>query len=534
MKPFFLWFLLSLALFAGPTRADEPTLTVGIYDNPPQVFQDAEGSPRGIYVDLIREIARLEGWRITFVWGTWAKHLDALKRGKLDLITTIAYDAGRDRYVDYSQEPVVTLWGQIYQKPGLSLRNILDLEGKRIAVMKNGLFGIRLGELCNKFQVGCVIIPVPGYRDAMQAISEGRAEAAAINSLFGYAFEHEFKVTRSAIIYEPFGLRFAAPEGAHAGILTAIDARLKAWKRDNNSFYFRTLAHYAGGHVSSGWRFPPWLIWLLVAGGGALLLFFLWSLSLRIQVAARTREVEERTHQLTETNRELEAFSYSVAHDLRAPLSNAEGFTRILVEDHRDALNQEGRDYLAWLENSLRQMKQRIGDYLNLARSNRTTMQRRSVDISQLAEKTAMQVQAMIPQIRDVEIVIQPGLRGDADPDLLGIVLENLISNAIKFSAPRERPRIAIGSAAGPKGEREFFVRDNGVGFDPMRAERLFQPFERFHALEQFEGSGVGLATVKRIVQRHGGRIRAESVPDEGTTLFFTLGTDENQDSIGD
>ncbi|MBF0368750.1 MAG: PAS domain S-box protein [Magnetococcales bacterium] len=303
MKRFVLCISLLMALFTGKAQAEHITLTVGIYDNPPQVFQDADGSPRGIYVDLIREIGRLEGWKIEFVWGTWADHLAALSLGKLDLITTIAYDVGRDAYVDYSQEPVVMVWGQIYQQPSLAFRNILDLEGQRIAVMRNGLFGIRLEELCNKFQVGCKLIPLPSYREAMKAVSEGHAEAAAIASLFGYAFEHEFQVSRSTIIYEPFGLRFAAPEGAHADILTAIDTRLQAWKQNNNSFYFRTLAYYSGGGVSTKWHFPEWLSWLLVSGGGALLLFGLWSFSLRAQVSARTKDLEtsrERFRQLVD------------------------------------------------------------------------------------------------------------------------------------------------------------------------------------------------------------------------------------------
>ncbi|MBF0622945.1 MAG: transporter substrate-binding domain-containing protein [Magnetococcales bacterium] len=270
--------LLLLFVCAGHLRAEVPELTVGIYDNPPQVFQDEDKTPRGIYVDLIQEIARQEGWQIQFVWGSWAQHLEALKQGQLDLITTIAYDVGRDKYIDYSQEPVVLVWGQIYQKNTLELNNILDLKGKKIAVMRNGLFGIRLSELCNKFQVDCEIMPVQGYRDAMHAVSEGHADAAAINSLFGYAFEHEFKVTRSAIIYEPFGLRFAAPEGAHSEILQTIDAYLKKWKADSDSFYFNTLATYT---ETGRWTPPAWLRWLLISAAGLLILSSIWTLFIR-------------------------------------------------------------------------------------------------------------------------------------------------------------------------------------------------------------------------------------------------------------
>jgi PAS domain S-box-containing protein len=298
MKRSLLWLPILIMLFSGQAQAEKPALTVGIYDNPPQVFQDAEGTPHGIYVDLISEIASLEGWNIKFVWGDWAKHLEALKHGKLDLITTIAYDADRDRYIDYSQEPVVMVWGQIYQQPSLALHNILDLEGKRIAVMQNGLFGIRLEELCIKFMVECKIVPVAGYREAMQAVSEGRVEAAAINSLFGYAFEHEFNVARSTIIYEPFGLRFATPEGVNANILAAIDTHLQAWRKDNNSFYFQTLTHYAGGMMPVTRQIPQELIWLLSMAGIAIFLFLLWSISLRTKVASRTKDLVESQNAL--------------------------------------------------------------------------------------------------------------------------------------------------------------------------------------------------------------------------------------------
>ncbi len=297
MRPLFHCILLSLLILAAPARADGPALTVGIYDNPPQVFKGKDGGFRGIYVDLIKEIARLEGWRLTIVWGTWAQHLDNLKKDRLDLITTIAYDVERDRYIDYSREPVVTVWGQIYQKPGLVLRNMLDLGGKRIAVMRNGLFGIRLRQLCDKFQIDCDILPLAGYRDAMRAVSEGRADAAAVASLFGYAFEHEFRIVRSAIIYEPFGLRFAAPEGRHAGILTTIDNHLKTWKADNGSFYFQTLFRYTGGAPSGKWTPPDWLIWLLGTGAGLLLISLAWTIILRRQriELARFRDTLDRT-----------------------------------------------------------------------------------------------------------------------------------------------------------------------------------------------------------------------------------------------
>lgn len=239
------------------------------------------------------------------------------------------------------------------------------------------------------------------------------------------------------------------------------------------------------------------------------------------------RRVEERTRQLAEANEELEAFSYSVAHDLRAPLNNAEGFTQILVEDHRECLDGEGREYLGLLESSVLQMKKRIRDYLNLARSTRATMEHEPVDLSNIAKGVVGLIKVINPEQEEKSIEITPDLRTVGDPHLLTIVLENLFSNALKFTASSPNPTIVFGQKTKEDGSPEFFVRDNGVGFDPDQGGRLFQAFERFHDPVEYGGSGIGLATAKRIINRHGGEIRAESSPGEGATFFFTLGAGE-------
>ncbi len=215
---------------------------------------------------------------------------------------------------------------------------------------------------------------------------------------------------------------------------------------------------------------------------------------------------------------DLEAFNYSVSHDLRAPLRPLEGFATAILEDCGPRLDDKARDYLARIAAASLRMGELIDDLLALSRVSRTPIRRVSVDLSAVAAAVAAELRADEPA-RQVEIVVAPGLRVAADAGLVRIVLENLLRNAWKFSRKRVGARIEVGARDGGA----FFVRDDGVGFDPAFAERLFQPFQRLHRASEFEGTGIGLAIVKRIVNGHGGRAWAEATPGQGATVFFTL-----------
>jgi len=231
--------------------------------------------------------------------------------------------------------------------------------------------------------------------------------------------------------------------------------------------------------------------------------------------------LERRAVELKSINKELEAFSYSVSHDLRAPLRSIDGFSQALLEDYDGILDDQGRDYLRRVRAASQRMAQLIDDLLALSRTTRREMTRDEVDLSGLADSIAAELQRNGPE-RRVEFVIQPGLVARGDSHLLGIVLENLLGNAWKFTNRRSIAKIEFG-ATQQDGKAVYFVRDNGVGFDPAYTSRLFGAFQRLHASTEFPGTGIGLATVQRIIHRHGGRIWPESALDEGTTFYFTL-----------
>jgi signal transduction histidine kinase len=241
----------------------------------------------------------------------------------------------------------------------------------------------------------------------------------------------------------------------------------------------------------------------------------------RRRVEELERAVEERTQELTLVNRELEAFSYSVSHDLRAPVRAVDGFAQA-IEERPAGQGPEERELLGRIRGAARRMNQLIDDLLLLSRASRGELRRQEVDLSALVREVVAGLAEREPS-RAVAFEIEPGVRAEGDPRLLRIALEQLLENAFKFTRGVPGAAIAFGAAAGVRG-RAFFVRDNGAGFEPARADRLFQPFQRLHRADEFEGTGIGLATLRRIVHRHGGTAWAEGRPGKGACFWFTLG----------
>ena len=232
-------------------------------------------------------------------------------------------------------------------------------------------------------------------------------------------------------------------------------------------------------------------------------------------------DLKQRAAQLEAANKELEAFGYSVSHDLRAPLRSIDGFSQVVLEDYGQQLPADARIYLERVRAAAQRMATLIDDLLNLSRVTRTAVQPRFINLSKIAEEITQALQEDHSD-RQVTFSITPDLMVEADPHLMRIALENLFSNAWKFTSKREHTIIEFGQQSRVK-ERTFFVRDNGVGFDMAYANKLFGVFQRLHSVSEFPGTGVGLATVHRIIAIHGGRIWAESVEGKGTTFYFTL-----------
>jgi len=236
------------------------------------------------------------------------------------------------------------------------------------------------------------------------------------------------------------------------------------------------------------------------------------------------RRVIERTTQLTAANKELEAFCYSVSHDLRSPLRSIDGFSQAILDDYNDKLDDQGRDCLHRVRAASQRMGQLIDDLLKLSRVTRGEMQCEVVDLSRLVRTVASGLRETQAD-RQIELVVQEGLSAEGDPQLLRVVLENLLGNAWKFTSKHQSARIEFGRAT-VDGTQAYFIKDDGSGFDMAYSEKLFGPFQRLHAATDFPGTGIGLATVQRIIARHGGRVWAEGDVEKGATFYFTVGQD--------
>ena len=239
------------------------------------------------------------------------------------------------------------------------------------------------------------------------------------------------------------------------------------------------------------------------------------------QMQQRDVELRRRSVELEAVNKDLESFAYSVSHDLRAPLGSIDGFVQAIEADYSQLFDETAKEYFGWIHEGCRQMRDLIDGLLQMTRLTRAEIERAPVDLSAIAQSVAQTLQQANPT-RAAHFEIREGVKTVGDERLLRAVLENLMSNAWKFTRHRPETRIEFGQNGGA-----FYVRDNGAGFDPSHAAKMFRPFQRLHSTREFEGTGIGLATVQKIIERHGGRAWAEGEVDRGATIWFTTGTQE-------
>ena len=380
---------------------------------------------------------------------------------------------------------------------------------------------------------------VAARRDALRGFVVGYFRRdGLLDDVFGGGFDPaiDFEVydgadvESSSLLYDEDGVQRAGEEEYDP--LFSEKSRTGVAGREW-SLYFATLPGFRHGAESN---LPAFV---LASGVGASILLFGISWMLvrsRILAERASKDLEDANRELEGTNRELEAFSYSVSHDLRAPLRAIDGFSQILQEDYEGALDDEGLDYLGRVRAASRQMATLIDDLLDLSRVGRRPLRREPVDLASLATGIIEELKESQPG-REVEFVAGKNIMAWADVSLLKVALENLLGNAWKFTAREREARIEFGADRDPgPGSLApvYYVRDNGAGFDQAYADKLFGAFQRLHRQDEFEGTGIGLATVARIVHRHGGRVWAEGRVGEGATFYFTLGGRDGGRDLGD
>ncbi|MBT6498902.1 MAG: transporter substrate-binding domain-containing protein [Deltaproteobacteria bacterium] len=528
-----------------------------IVDNySPYTFVNQSGDPDGFSVDLIKAVAEEMGLALKIHVDTWAPARNALKDGNIDVLPMMAYSKERDEQFDFSVPHTIAYDAFFTRKDAGRIRSLDDLRGKKIIVMK--------GDQAHDYllSTGTIgpeqLIFINSLPDALRLLSSGKGDAALMPKLVGLIVVKNLKLSNlelSPIVIEAYNrpFSFAVTEG-NQPLLERLSQGLSIVKTSDQ--YSNIYKKWFGALEPPGLSLKTVLKYI-----GVIILVFmvigtvllLWSFSLRRQVAFRTRSLEEeiserkqaeealresegkyrelsveleqrvqkRTDQLEGANKELESFAYSVSHDLRAPLRGIDGFSQVLLEDYEEKLDEEGKDYLGRIRSGTQRMGHLIDDLLRLSRLTRSEMRHEPVNLSTLAENVSVALRESGSE-RKVTFDITPNLKAHGDRYLLGVAIENLFSNAWKFSSSHDQARIEFGVEK-LEGKNAYFIRDDGVGFDMAYADKLFGAFQRLHGTTEFPGSGIGLATVQRIIHRHGGQIWAESKVGEGATFYFTL-----------
>ena len=528
-----------------------------IVDNySPYTFVNQNGDPDGFSVDLIKAVAEEMGLALKIHVDTWDPARNALKDGYIDVLPMMAYSKERDEQFDFSVPHTIAYDAFFTRKDAGKIRSLDDLRGKKIIVMK--------GDQAHDYllSTGTIgpeqLIFINSLPDALRLLSSGKGDAALMPKLVGLIVVKNLKLSNlelSPIVIEAYNrpFSFAVTEG-NQPLLERLSQGLSIVKTSDQ--YSNIYKKWFGALEPPGLSLKTVLKYI-----GVIILVFmvigtvllLWSFSLRRQVAFRTRSLEEeiserkqaeealresegkyrelsveleqrvqkRTDQLEGANKELESFAYSVSHDLRAPLRGIDGFSQVLLEDYEEKLDEEGKDYLGRIRSGTQRMGHLIDDLLRLSRLTRSEMRHEPVNLSTLAEKVSVALRESGSE-RKVTFDITPNLKAHGDRYLLGVAIENLFSNAWKFSSSHDQARIEFGVEK-LEGKNAYFIRDDGVGFDMAYADKLFGAFQRLHGTTEFPGSGIGLATVQRIIHRHGGHIWAESKVGEGATFYFTL-----------
>jgi ABC-type amino acid transport substrate-binding protein/nitrogen-specific signal transduction histidine kinase len=530
-------------------QAKSRIIVGGDKDYPPYEFLDKNGQPAGYNVDLTRAIAAQSGLEVEIRLGTWDEIRKGLSNGSINAVQGMFYSAERDKVYGFTPAHAVVNH-VIAGRSGSPIPETLQqLKGKTIVVMKGDV----MDDVATDAGLGESLVRVATQEIALRLVAEKKYDVALVAKIPALYFIKTNKLSNIKLS----GVPLLAAEYCYAvpsanGVLQAqLSQGLAAVLASGE--YRRIEEKWLGAYEKTGSKFLAALQYVALVAVLLLIVVLLWSWTLRKQVIQSTRQltleiaertkaeaevkklnqdlerrVSERTVELAASLKELEAFSYAVSHDLRAPLRAMEGFGAILSEQYGQALDEKGNDYLMRIRNASTRMGQLIEDLLSLSRLTRAPLVRTKIDLSAMAETIAAQLleSAKARSGKAPEVRIEPGMKSFADPALVDILLRNLLGNAIKFSAKAASPRIEMGSRQERKGAGDstvFWVRDNGVGFDMAYAGELFTPFHRLHAITEYEGTGIGLVTVKRIVSRHGGRIWPEAEPGKGACFYFTL-----------
>jgi signal transduction histidine kinase len=516
-------------------------VTVGVYENAPKIFTAESGQPAGIFIDIIEDIAKREGWTLRYVTGTWTQNLDRLSKGEIDLMPDVAYTAEREKKYAFHKVPVISSWDKVYGRKGSGIQSLLDLNRKRVVVLEKSVQHEAFVNLVNSFGLNTTIILAPDFKKAFEIAARGEADAAIANHFYGAMHAREFGLEDTAVLFNPSALFFAAPQEAHEELLRAIDAHLSELKKDSQSLYYRSLKRWTFEEVRV--QLPVWLQILGAVLGVALLMSLLGSFVLKHQVNARTRELQkinqemeqriiERTAELAAAMKKAQiadqvksAFLATMSHELRTPLNSIIGFTGIILHEHVGPLNAEQKKQLNMVRRSSQHLLALINDVLDISKIEAGQLQvaAEKINLRQIVEKAEQSTRPLADgKGLELGFEISPEIETiTGDSRRVEQILLNLISNAIKFT---EKGSVRITCETD---ESDVIVKviDTGMGIKAEDMETIFQSFRQIDSgiSRKYDGTGLGLSISKKLVELMGGKIWVNSTWGAGSTFGFSL-----------
>ncbi|HOD99200.1 MAG TPA: ATP-binding protein [Syntrophales bacterium] len=516
-------------------------MRVGIYSNAPKIFVSESGKPAGIFIDILEYIAKIEGWTLRYVPGTWKEGLEHLEAGDIDLMPDVAYTAAREKMYSFHKVPALSSWDQVYSGKDIRIQSLFDLRGKRIVALEGSVQQTEFVRMVDSFDLKMTIMTVSNYQQAFEMVAQGGADAVVSNNFYGKLNARRYGLDDSAVIFNPSALFFAAPKGRNDQLLHAIDIHLLEMKEDPQSIYYLTLKRWTAEEVK--FKLPVWMQVIGLVVGVVLLTSLVGSFVLKRQVNARTNELRlinqemeqriiERTADLAkamaraqEADRIKSAFLATMSHELRTPLNSIIGFTGLILRERVGPLNEEQKKQLNMVRSSAQHLLALINDVLDISKieAGQLTLVQEAVDLRKIIEKVA---QSTLPLADskglEMGIEIVPELSSiPGDARRIEQILLNLLSNAIKFT---EKGSVKIVCTLD---DAHVLVKviDTGIG---IKYEDLGKVFETFRQIDsgisrKYEGTGLGLSISKRLAELMGGKLWVESVWEEGSTFSLSL-----------